>query len=193
MFQRSKTWSALILAAVCVAGCTSSVSNKGDGSGNPEDLLVTTRVGPNDLKTIAQTIANDIKVAPNVHATPTAPAVIRVSPFLNETDDVRWPMDEMVDSVMNELTRTGKLEAVSTDPAAIEAMVLKMKANRQSGVLLEDYTLTGRVTRDEETKGDTRQFTYYVNFKVTDTNRGTVVLTSQTKCIKIQKRASLGF
>ena len=184
---------ALMLAVMGAVGCQTQTVNKGDGSGNPEDLIVTSKLGPLDLQSLAQKIADDVKISPRVHASTDSPAIIRVSPFLNETDDPRFPMQELVDSVMNELTRTGKLEAISADAAASEAFIIKQKMNRQSGVHLEDYTLSGRVTRDEESAGNKRQYTYYVIFKVSDTNTGTVVLSSQAKRIKLTTRGGLGF
>lgn len=179
----------LLLICLGMAACSSpGVKNLGDGSGNPEDLVVTENIGPNDLTQVAQKIADDMKNSPAIKASPDKPAVVRVRPFINETDDVNFPMAELVDTVINELTRTGRLEAITSDAAANEAFILKQKLNRRSGVHLEDYTLTGRVTRLVESAGNKRQYTYYFNFVVNNTDTGTKALTSQTRIIKLKRK-----
>lgn len=180
---------AAMLATMTLVGCGSeSIERVTD----PEKQLLTMEIGPTDLNAVAEAIRNQIQTNPNLMSGGKT-LLVRVQPFDNQTGSTTFMMQELVDTVVSVLTNSGKMAAITDDPAAYEAFVLKRKMAGQSGTHLEDYTLTGRVTLQEETRGNARQHTYYFNFKLNDTNSGTMAMNGQHRVIKVQKRGGMGF
>lgn len=190
MFKRMCV--AACAALIVVGGCTSTVRDV--DAGNPEDVIKTMDIGPQDLDKVAKQITTDMKNEAKI--TPRAgqkKSLVFVSAFENRTGDVTFPTSQLVRTVMNEMTRTETLTAVSQDTRANETAVLQRKAAGQSAVVVEDYTLSGVITRLENQKGGERQFTYYFDFIVNSTQGGDVVLTSQSRIIKAEQKKSFGF
>ena len=169
-----------------LAGCTSRSHS------DPVFPDTTTGIDPQDLDRVAAEITKKILNSTGIVPRPGQNQVlVSASPFENRTGDA-GPTSQLMPRIMNTMTQTNRFVVVSQDAGAGETATTQQGDAGPSAVAAADYTLSGTVSKLENTSGGRGQLAYIFHLTIRNTRTAEVVLTDQISITKSGRKEAIG-
>lgn len=180
----------LAAAALSLGGCATDAHYV--QTGDKEQIISVGQINIQDYANAANAAVNDLLASGALSRVANPPAVIYVSPLVNNTDQ-QVDQDLLFHKITEALLQSGKAQITATDPAAKGYQQENQFLNDQQNKRLPDFTLSAKIIETVDRAGDTRRTTYSFQIDLNDTKTGYTAWEGEKEIGKQGTRAAVGF
>ena len=161
-------------------------------TGDREQIVSLDQINIQDYANAANAAVKDLLQSGALDRVPNPPAVLVVSPIINQTSQ-QVETDLLTHKITKALLDSGKAMTMTKDQAVMIADKKRVFATGASNMRAADFTLSGKIIETVDRAGKTRRTTYSFQLSLNSYDSGLQVWEGEKEIGKQGTRNSVGF